>query len=49
MAQRVVEAIEGLRLATHDEVRELEEQVSELARRVAELESKAKPEPKVEG
>ena len=49
MAQRVVEAIEGLRLATHDEVRELEEQISELAKRVADLESKGQAKPKVEG
>jgi polyhydroxyalkanoate synthesis regulator phasin len=49
MVQRVVDAVEGLRLATHDEVRDLEEQISELAKRVADLEGKAKPDPKVEG
>jgi polyhydroxyalkanoate synthesis regulator phasin len=43
-AARVIEAIEGMRLASHDDVRALSEQVEELSRRVAELESKAKVE-----
>ncbi len=44
-AAKLVEAIEGLRLATRDELRTLEEEVAKLSRRVSELESK----PKVEG
>jgi polyhydroxyalkanoate synthesis regulator phasin len=43
-ASKVIEAIEGMRLATHDEVRELSKQVEELSRRVSELEAKAKVE-----
>ena len=46
-AQRVIEAVEGMRLATRDDVKELEQQVAELSRRVADLEGK--PKPKVEG
>jgi polyhydroxyalkanoate synthesis regulator phasin len=49
MASRVVEAIEGLRLATKDDVRELEEKLAELSKRVAALESSRGPESKVEG
>jgi polyhydroxyalkanoate synthesis regulator phasin len=43
-ASRVIEAIEGMRLASHDDMRELTKQVEELARRVEKLESKAKVE-----
>ncbi len=41
-ANRVIEAIEGMRLASRDELRELSKQVDELAKRVEELEAKAK-------
>jgi polyhydroxyalkanoate synthesis regulator phasin len=44
-ATRVIEAIEGMRLATRDDVKDLEKRVDKLSRRVAELEAK----PKVEG
>jgi polyhydroxyalkanoate synthesis regulator phasin len=43
-AGKVIEAIEGMRLASHDEVRELSKQVDELSKRVGELEAKAKVE-----
>jgi polyhydroxyalkanoate synthesis regulator phasin len=43
-ATKVIEAIEGMRLASRDDVRALSEKVEELSRRVAELESKAKVE-----
>ena len=43
-AQRVVEAVEGMRLATRDDVKDLERQVAELSKRVAELEGKPKPQ-----
>jgi polyhydroxyalkanoate synthesis regulator phasin len=43
-AARVIEAIEGMRLASHDEVRELSKQVDELSKRVEKLEAKAKVE-----
>jgi polyhydroxyalkanoate synthesis regulator phasin len=49
MASRVVEAIEGLRLATKDDVRELEAKVAELSKRVAALESPRGPDTKVDG
>jgi polyhydroxyalkanoate synthesis regulator phasin len=39
-ASRVIEAIEGMRVTSRDEVRELEEQVAELSRRVAALETR---------
>ena len=49
-ATRVIEAIEGMRLATRDDVRELEEKVAELSKRVAALEAKGQgSKPKVEG
>ncbi|MEK6278313.1 MAG: hypothetical protein AABM29_09915 [Actinomycetota bacterium] len=41
---KVVEAIEGMRLATREDVRELEEQLADLAKRVERLESRAKVE-----
>jgi polyhydroxyalkanoate synthesis regulator phasin len=41
----VVEAIEGMRLASREDMRELERRIDELAARVERLESK----PKVEG
>jgi polyhydroxyalkanoate synthesis regulator phasin len=44
-AARVIEAIEGMRLASHDDLRELSKQVEELSRRIEKLEAK----PKVEG
>ena len=44
-AGRVIEAIEGMRLASHDDLRELSKQVEELSRRIEKLEAK----PKVEG
>jgi polyhydroxyalkanoate synthesis regulator phasin len=47
-AARVVEAIEAMRLATREDLRELEDQVSELAKRVAALEGRGS-KPKVEG
>jgi polyhydroxyalkanoate synthesis regulator phasin len=40
-ANRVIEAIEGMRLASRDEVRELSRQLDELAKRVAALEDQA--------
>ena len=43
-AARVIEAIEGMRLASHDEVRELSKQIDELSKRVEKLEAKAKVE-----
>jgi len=43
-AQRVVEAVEGMRLATREDVKDLERQVAELSKRVAELEGKPKPQ-----
>jgi polyhydroxyalkanoate synthesis regulator phasin len=49
MASRVVEAIEGLRLATKDDVRELEAKLAELSKRVSALESPRGPDSKVEG
>lgn len=48
VAARVVEAIEGMRLASREEVRELEGQLAELAKRVTALESRGS-KPKVEG
>lgn len=47
-AARVVEAIEGMRLASKEDVRELEEKLAELSKRVAALETKGS-KPKVEG
>jgi polyhydroxyalkanoate synthesis regulator phasin len=47
-AARVVEAIEGMRLASREDLREIEEQVAELAKRVAALETRGS-KPKVEG
>jgi polyhydroxyalkanoate synthesis regulator phasin len=41
-ATKVIEAIEGMRLASRDDLRVLSERVEELARRVEELENKAK-------
>jgi polyhydroxyalkanoate synthesis regulator phasin len=51
VASRVVEAIEGMRLATREDVRELEEKLAELSKRVAALETRGSegPNPKVEG
>ena len=43
-AAKVIEAIEGMRLASHDEVRELSKQIDELSKRVETLEAKAKVE-----
>ena len=43
-ASKVIEAIEGMRLASRDDVRDLAKQVEELAHRVEKLESKAKVE-----
>ena len=43
-ASKVIEAIEGMRLASHEDVRELTKQVEQLSRRVEKLESKAKVE-----
>jgi polyhydroxyalkanoate synthesis regulator phasin len=43
-ASRVIEAIEGMRLASREDVKELSKQVEELSRRVQELEAKAKVE-----
>ena len=45
IAARAVEAVEGMRLVTREELRVVEERVAELSRRVSKLESK----PKVEG
>ena len=44
-ASKVVEAIEGMRLASRDDVRELERRIEELSARIKRLESK----PRVEG
>lgn len=43
-ATRVIEAIEGMRLASREDLRELTEQVEELSKRVRDLEAKAKVE-----
>jgi polyhydroxyalkanoate synthesis regulator phasin len=43
-ASRVIEAIEGMRLASRDDMRELSKRVEELSKRVEELEAKAKVE-----
>ncbi len=43
--RRVIEAIEGMRLASREDVKALSDQVDELSKRVSELEKK----PKVEG
>lgn len=43
-AGKVIEAIEGMRLASREELRELSKQVEELTRRVDELEAKVKVE-----
>ena len=43
-ASRVIEAIEGMRLASRDDVKELSKRVEELSKRVEELEAKAKVE-----
>jgi polyhydroxyalkanoate synthesis regulator phasin len=43
-ANRVIEAIEGMRLATREDLRNLEQEVKALSRRVEKLESKAKVE-----
>lgn len=43
-ASRVIEAIEGMRLASREDVRALTEQVEELSKRVRDLEAKAKVE-----
>lgn len=49
MAQRVVEAVQDLRLASADEVRGLQSAVDELERRVAALEADPQPEGQAEG
>jgi polyhydroxyalkanoate synthesis regulator phasin len=41
-AARVIEAIEGMRLASREEVRELSEQLEELSKRIKDLEAKVK-------
>ena len=43
-ASRVIEAIEGMRLAGRDEVRELSKQIDALSKRVERLEDKVKVE-----
>jgi polyhydroxyalkanoate synthesis regulator phasin len=43
-AGRVIEAIEGMRLASREDVKELSKRIDELSRRVGELEAKAKVE-----
>jgi polyhydroxyalkanoate synthesis regulator phasin len=43
-ASRVIEAIEGMRLASREDIRELTKKVEELSRRVERLEAKAKVE-----
>lgn len=43
-AAKVIEAIEGMRLATREDLKELEKQVAELAKRVERLESRSKVE-----
>jgi len=40
IAAKVVEAIEGMRLATHEELRSLEKRIDELSGRIADLETK---------
>lgn len=45
VASRVAEAAEGMRPATREELRDLEQQLAELARRVAKLEAKPKVDP----
>jgi polyhydroxyalkanoate synthesis regulator phasin len=47
-ASRVIEAIEGMRLASREDMRELEEKLAELSRRVAALETRGS-QGKVEG
>ena len=44
-ASKVIEAIEGMRLASHDDVQALSDKVDELSKRVSKLEEK----PKVKG
>ena len=51
-AGRVIEAIEGMRLATRDEVRDLAAQLEELRKQVDRLETRVRTieaKPKVEG
>jgi polyhydroxyalkanoate synthesis regulator phasin len=43
-AARVIEAIEGMRLAGNEDLRDLEKQVEALSRRIEKLEAKAKVE-----
>jgi polyhydroxyalkanoate synthesis regulator phasin len=43
-ATRVIDAIEGMRLASREELRELSKQIEALTKRVEELEAKAKVE-----
>lgn len=43
-ASRVIEAIEGMRLASREDVRELSERIDKLSRRVAEIEANSKVE-----
>jgi polyhydroxyalkanoate synthesis regulator phasin len=43
-AAKVIEAIEGMRLSSREEVRELEKQLADLAKRVEKLESRSKVE-----
>jgi polyhydroxyalkanoate synthesis regulator phasin len=43
-ASKVIEAIEGMRLASHEDMKELSERVDQLSRRIEELEAKAKVE-----
>jgi len=43
-AARLVEAIEGMRLATRDELRALETEIERLSKRVSDLESESKVE-----
>lgn len=45
LTQRVVEAVQDLRLATGDDVRQLERTIAELERRVAALEERPPPRP----
>ena len=53
VAARVVEAIEGMRLASREDLQAIEDQVAELSKRVAALEARGSgapgPKPKVEG
>jgi polyhydroxyalkanoate synthesis regulator phasin len=44
VAAKMIEAIEGMRLASSEDVRALEKQVAELAKRVERLESRSKVE-----